>query len=76
MTTDAFGLKAAGKILGSITVLDALGGGLGPWVSGVLYDRRGSYNLSFLTVSGLILLSLLGASTIQVRPPEPAPAGG
>lgn len=71
LTVDCFGLKAAGKILGAITVLDALGGGLGPWVTGVLYDRTGSYQLSFTVVSGLILLALATGATLRV--PRGAP---
>ncbi len=66
LTMDSFGLRAGGKILGTITVLDALGGGLGPWVSGVLFDRTGDYQASFLVVSGLIAVALVIALTLQV----------
>jgi sugar phosphate permease len=66
LTMDSFGLKAGGKILGTITVLDALGGGLGPWVSGVLFDKTGNYQASFLVVSGLITAALLIALTLRV----------
>jgi MFS family permease len=70
LTMDSFGLKAGGKILGTITVLDALGGGLGPWVSGVLFDKTGNYQASFLVVSGLITVALFIALTLRV--PRPA----
>jgi nitrate/nitrite transporter NarK len=63
---DCFGLKAAGKILGTITLLDAIGGGLGPWVTGVLYDRTGSYAVAFAAVSVLIFLALLAGATLEV----------
>lgn len=66
LTMDSFGLKAGGKILGTITVLDALGGGLGPWVSGVLFDKTGNYQASFMVVSGLITLALLIAFTLRI----------
>jgi sugar phosphate permease len=66
LTMDSFGLKAGGKILGTITVLDALGGGLGPWVSGLLFDRTGNYQASFMVVSGLIAAALVVALTLRI----------
>ncbi len=74
LTVDCFGLKSAGKILGTITTLDAIGGGLGPWVTGVLYDRTGSYALPFAVVCGLIFLALLAGATLRVPRAEPASA--
>jgi len=65
LTIESFGLRAAGKILGTITVLDALGGGLGPWVTGVLYDRSGSYQSAFALMAGLIFVSFLASFLIQ-----------
>jgi MFS family permease len=76
LTMDAFGLKAAGRVLGSRTVLDAIGGGLGPWVTGWLFDRTGSYQVPFLVVSALILITLVASTTLHVTPPAPARAGG
>ena len=69
MTVDLFGLRSAGRILGTITVLDAFGGGMGPFVTGVLYDRSGSYQLAFTVLAGLTLLALLAATTL--RPAQP-----
>ncbi|MBI2221988.1 MAG: MFS transporter [Acidobacteria bacterium] len=63
ITMTAFGLAAGGKILGTITVLDAIGGGLGIWLTGLLYDRTGSYASAFAIVAGLITLAA-GASTL------------
>jgi MFS family permease len=67
MTVEIFGLKATGKILGTITVLEALGGGLGPWITGVLYHETGSYRSAFGLISGLVLLALIAASLIRIR---------
>ncbi|MCU0249744.1 MAG: MFS transporter [Vicinamibacterales bacterium] len=75
LTMDAFGLKAAGRVLGTRTVVDALGGGLGPWVTGWLFDRTGSYQVPFLLVSGLILLTLLISTILRIHPPASEPAG-
>ena len=74
LTMDAFGLKAAGRVLGTRTVVDAIGGGLGPWVTGLLFDWTGSYRLPFLLVSVLILLTLVGATALRIAPPAEAKA--
>lgn len=69
---NAFGLTAAGKILGAITVLDAAGGGLGMWLTNHLFSATGNYALSYQIIVGLTLLALAAAT--QVRPrPRPAP---
>lgn len=60
-----FGLKAAGKILGTITVLDAIGGGLGIWLTGVMYTSQESYQLPFMIFCGLIVVALLAITQVQ-----------
>ncbi len=69
LTVDSFGLKAAGKVLGTIAVVDAIGGGLGSWVTGLLYDRTGSYRVSFTVLAVLVFLALLAAT--RIKRPEP-----
>jgi len=69
MTVGCFGLRSAGKILGTITVVDAVGGGLGAWLTGLLYDRTGDYRLPFTVLAGLVFLALLAAT--RVRPQIP-----
>ncbi len=73
---NTFGTRDAGKILGTITVLDASGGGLGIWLTGVIYDATGSYELPFLIFAALIVVAL--AALTQVRQPmiPPATAAG
>ncbi len=70
LTVDSLGLKAAGKILGTITTFDAIGGGLGIWLTGAIHDWTGSYQAAFVLVSVLIFLALLAAT--QVRKYEEA----
>ena len=59
LVTQRFGLLHAGKLLGTITVLDAIGGGLGPWVTGVLYDHTGDYSLALTVIAGALLFALV-----------------
>ncbi len=63
-----FGLRAAGKILGTITVLDAIGGGLGIWLTGVMYGARGNYQLAVAVFCVLITIALFAIT--QVRYPQ------
>ena len=74
LTLEIFGLRAAGRILGTITVLDAVGGGLGPWVTGALYDRFGDYAVAFGLMSAMIAVSFLAATTLDTKRPTPATA--
>tara|TARA_R110002167_G_scaffold349844_1_gene561831 strand:+ start:46346 stop:47608 length:1263 start_codon:yes stop_codon:yes gene_type:complete len=60
-----FGLKASGKLLGTITVLDAFGGGLGIWVTGAIYDAYGSYNNAFMIFCVLVALSVVLISQVK-----------
>ncbi len=62
---DSFGTRAGGKILGTITVLDAIGGGLGIWITGVLFDRSKSYEGAFGVIAGLVFLAFLAALALQ-----------
>jgi MFS family permease len=59
LAADYFGPLHLGKILGAITVLDTLGGGLGPPLIGAIRDSTGSYSQAFTLVTGLVLLALI-----------------
>ena len=58
LVADVFGARSLGKILGGITVLDATGGALGPWVTGTLFDLSHSYRSAFLVMALLIAVAL------------------
>lgn len=62
---NCFGLKSAGKILGTITVLDAIGGGLGIWLTGEMYTRQESYQMAFGIFCALICVALLAITQVQ-----------
>lgn len=54
-----FGLKNSGKILGAITILDALGGAAGIFIVAKMQAQFGNYQLAFLLCSGLIAFAWL-----------------
>ena len=62
-----FGVRDAGKILGTITILDAIGGGLGIWLTGVFYDRFGSYDFAFMVFCALVFIAILALTQVGLR---------
>lgn len=65
LAADMFGLLALGKILGVINVMDTIGGGLGPWLTGVLFEVQKSYVLPFTVITGLLLAATLVAALLR-----------
>ena len=80
LAVSSFGLSSAGKILGTITMLDAATAGLGIWFTALLFDRFGNYQVAFNMICGLMLLALIASTQIrsprgQTLTPQPAAAG-
>jgi MFS family permease len=71
LVADVFGARSLGKILGAITVIDATGGALGPWITGLLFDLHHDYQLSFGLMSVLVTIAFCAAMLIRV-PARPA----
>jgi MFS family permease len=72
-----FGLKAHGALLGLISFGFSLGGALGPWITGHIFDVSGNYRTAFivcsiLSVTGLFLTVLLGYRRTAGRSRLPA----
>jgi MFS family permease len=67
LSADLFGMRALGKILAAVNILDATGGALGPVITGRLYDTSGSYFLPFAVITGLLLVATIAASLLTVK---------
>ena len=67
VTGDVFGARSLGRVMGAITVLDAGGGALGPWITAELSDRSGNYQNGFLLICGLVALATVCASALTLR---------
>ncbi len=70
LTVNNFGLKAIGKINGSISSMESFGGGLGIWMTGKLFDDFGSYQVPFLVLLGCVTLGLVIGTQIRSELPE------
>ncbi|MCE2989831.1 MAG: MFS transporter [Burkholderiales bacterium] len=60
-----FGVTHTGKILGTITMLDAIAGGLGIWLTGVMFDKFGSYNNAFWVFVVLMSAAFLASFLVK-----------
>ncbi len=67
LSADLFGMRALGKILAAVNILDAAGGALGPVITGRLYDTSGSYFLPFAVITALLLVATIAASLLNVK---------
>ena len=65
LAVNAFGLSSAGKILGTVTMCDAITAGLGIWFTALLYDRFGSYQLAFGIMCALVLIAFAVATLVR-----------
>jgi MFS family permease len=65
-----FGLTHSGKILGTITLMDANAGGLGIWLTGVLFDRFKNYEVAFYVLVGLVSVAVLAATQVRQQTRE------
>ncbi len=65
-----FGVKAAGKIGGIISVFEGVGAGLGAWLTGLVSDQTGSYSASFWIVVGLLTIAFVTSLFIKHVTPD------
>jgi MFS family permease len=60
MMADMFSGKHFGSIYGFINIGNGMGGALGPWLGGLLYDLTGSYRIPFfICIPALVLACIL-----------------
>lgn len=64
-TVNNFGVSHTGKILGTITMLDAYAGGLGIWLTGVMFDKFGNYHIAYYILCGLLTLALIASTQVR-----------
>jgi len=64
-TVNNFGVSHTGKILGTITMLDAYAGGLGIWLTGVMFDKFGNYHIAFYILCGLMILAFIASTQVR-----------
>lgn len=63
-----FGRESFGTIFRTIAIAMSAGVGIGPFVSGYLFDITGNYNMSFLLAIGFLIIACIIVSL--ARPPK------
>ena len=66
LSADLFGLKALGKILGGVNVVDTLGGAMGPVLTSSLYVSTQSFELPFMVITGLLFIATAAAAMLRM----------
>lgn len=69
-----FGVRNLSMLGGIVFFAHQVGGFLGGWLGGVLYDRFGSYSIAWLVAITLSLVATLLNLPIRERPRPPLPA--
>ena len=67
LVAELFGLKNHGIILGNIAFSFTLGGAIGPFVAGYMFDRTNSYSLAFLVCAIISCAGLMSACVIRAK---------
>ncbi|MBI4289460.1 MAG: MFS transporter [Chloroflexi bacterium] len=71
---DLFGLGALGAIFGTLAAANSVGGALGAFLGGYLFDVTESYNYAFVTASVLLIAGVAGLTGLRLpgRPQKAA----
>ena len=67
-----FGTQRLGTISGLITMVHHIGGGLGAYIGGVMFETRGSYDEAFILMLVLAVVGTAFTMLIRERPLAPA----
>lgn len=60
-----FGVRSHGLIYGVIHVGFTIGGALGPFLSGYIFDKTGSYQMAFVVCAALAIVCLIMAAVLR-----------
>jgi len=71
ITAEYFGLGSLGAIFGAISFVGVLGGALGPFMAGYIYDVTARYSIAFLTVGILSIIATLLSLYLRRLKPYP-----
>ncbi len=65
VVAELFGIKSHGLILGGISFVFTIGGALGPFMAGYIFDVTGSYRLAFLLCASFGVIALILAAMLR-----------
>ncbi len=56
--SNMFPAQVLGRLMGLFVIIEAVGSGCGSWLTGVLFDVRGSYNVSFIIAASFMVIAM------------------
>ncbi len=65
LAVNNFGLREIGRINGTVSLLESVGAGLGSWVTGMLFDAYGSYQVAFTLLAAMVAIALVLSTQIR-----------
>jgi sugar phosphate permease len=65
LAVNNFGLREIGRINGTVSLLESVGAGLGSWVTGLLFDAYGSYQVAFVMLAVMVSIALVLSTQIR-----------
>ena len=71
IASDLFGGPRFARIFGTLHFMNSLGGALGPWLAGWIFDTTGSYGLALPVAAGTALLAPALLWVVAPRRPNP-----
>jgi MFS family permease len=66
LVADRFGRHVLGSVYGILTFFIGLGGGIGPFVGGLVYDRFGSY--TYVWQANIVILAICALFILMLKP--------
>lgn len=72
IASDLFGGPRFARIFGTLHFMNSLGGALGPWLAGCIFDATGSYGLALPLAAGMAVLAPALLWVVAPRRPNPA----
>ena len=66
LTVKLFGLSSLGVILGSVSFIYTVGGAVGPFLAGYIFDITNSYNLAFIICVAASIIAVI--LTLVLKP--------
>jgi MFS family permease len=73
ISSDLFGGPQFPRIFGMLHLANSLGGALGAWVAGLIFDATGGYALALPIAAGMAVLAPALLWAVAPRRPNPAP---
>ena len=67
--SNTFPPHALGRLMGLFVIIEAIGSGSGSWLTGVVFDIQGSYDLAFLLTVGFMVVTIIGTRFLKARSP-------